>query len=69
MHLNVPPDALPGSATLVRVLDCWLNDCGNFFTSAKLTDLEKDGVYACGTARKDRRGFPEELKRVNLKER
>ena len=24
MHWNVPPD---GSATLVRVLDCWLNDC------------------------------------------
>ena len=42
----------------------------NFFTSAELlTDLEKDGVYACGTARKDRRGFPEKLKRVNLKER
>lgn len=38
----------------------------NFFTSAELlTDLEKDGVYACGTARKDRRGFPEKLKRVN----
>ena len=27
MHWNVPPDALPGSATLVRVLDRWLNDC------------------------------------------
>ena len=27
----------------------------NFFTSAELLmDLEKDGVYACGTARKDR---------------
>ena len=26
MHWNVPPDALPGSATLVRVLDRWLND-------------------------------------------
>ena len=24
---NVAPDALPGSATLVRVLDRWLNDC------------------------------------------
>ena len=42
----------------------------NSFTSIKLlTDLEKDGVYACGIAKKDRRGFPEELKRVNLKER
>ena len=41
----------------------------NFFTSAELlTDLE-DRVYACGTARKDCRGFSEELKRVNLKER
>ena len=27
MHWNVPPDALPGSATFVRVLDRWLNDC------------------------------------------
>ena len=26
MHWNVPPDALPGSATLVRVLDRWLNN-------------------------------------------
>ena len=42
----------------------------NFFTSTELlTDLEKDGVYACWTARKDRLGFPEELKKVNLKER
>ena len=42
----------------------------NSFTSTELLmDLEKDGVYACGTARKDRWGFPEELKRVNMKER
>ena len=27
MHWNVPPDALPGSATFVRVLNRWLNDC------------------------------------------
>ena len=27
MHWNVPLDGLSGSATLVRVLDCWLNDC------------------------------------------
>ena len=27
MHWNVAPDALPGSATFVRVLDRWLNDC------------------------------------------
>ena len=25
MHWNVAPDALPGSARLVRVLDRWLN--------------------------------------------
>ena len=27
MHRNVALDALPGSATFVHVLDCWLNDC------------------------------------------
>ena len=27
MHWNVAPDALPGSATFVRVLDRWRNDC------------------------------------------
>ena len=26
MHWNLAPDALPGSARLVRVLDCWRND-------------------------------------------
>ena len=26
MHWNVAPDALPGSVTLERVLDYWLND-------------------------------------------
>ena len=26
-HWNMPLDALPGSATFVRVLDRWLNDC------------------------------------------
>ena len=42
----------------------------NFFTSEQLmTELEEDGVYACGTARKDRKGFPEQLKKVNLKNR
>ena len=30
-----------------------------YFTSLQLLeDLEEDGIYACGTARKDRRGFP-----------
>ncbi len=39
----------------------------NFFTSQQLlVDLENDGVYGCGTARKDRRGFPEHLKTVKL---
>ena len=42
----------------------------NFFTSEQLMiELEEDGVYACGTARKDRKGFPEQLKKVNLKNR
>ena len=42
----------------------------NFFTSEQLlTDLEKDGIYGCGTARKDRRGFPDALKKPKLKER
>ena len=40
-----------------------------FFTSKELmTKLEEDGIYTCGTARKDRRGFPDKLK-VNLKNR
>ena len=33
MHWNVVPDALPGSATYVRILDRWLNDCTEYFTS------------------------------------
>ena len=32
----------------------------NFFTSySLLSDLEKSRINGCGTARKDRRGFPE----------
>ena len=27
MHWNVAPDALPGSAMFVRILDRWLDDC------------------------------------------
>ena len=39
----------------------------NFFTSPDLmVDLYSKGIYACGTARKDRRG---ELKNIKLKER
>ena len=42
----------------------------NFFTSEELLqDLVEDGIFACGTARKDRKGFPDELKRVKLKNR
>ena len=42
----------------------------NFFTSEKLMrDLADDNIYACGTARKDRRGFPPSLKTAKLKNR
>ena len=37
--------------------------CDNFFTSPKLFQkLHTNGLYACGTVRKDRKGFPEDLK-------
>ena len=42
----------------------------NFFTSKELLhNLEKDGIYGCGTARKDRRGFPDLLKATKLANR
>ena len=42
----------------------------NYFTSTSLlVDLSKDGIYACGTARKDRVGFPEALKKPSLPNR
>ena len=42
----------------------------NYFTSYQLLeDLEKDGVYGCGTARKDRKEFPGALKNCGLKQR
>lgn len=42
----------------------------NFFTSEELLqDLLVDDIYACGTARKDLKGFPSELKKVKLKNR
>ena len=41
----------------------------NFFTSLDLTDLEKYGIYACSTARKDRKGFPPELNKPVLSNR
>ena len=41
-----------------------------YFTSCNLLeDLVEDGMYGCGTARKDRRGSPNELKNLKLKER
>ena len=42
----------------------------NFFTSEKLLrDLAYNNIYACGTARKDRKGFPLDLKKAKLKKR
>ena len=42
----------------------------NHFTSYQLLeDLEKDGIYECGTARKDRKEFPQALKNHGLKQR
>ena len=42
----------------------------NFFTSVYLLEqLEEDGIYSCGIARKDRKGFPPALKSTGLKER
>ena len=42
----------------------------NFFTSEQLLqDLLDDGILSCGTARKDRKGFPSILKEVKLKNR
>ena len=42
----------------------------SFFTSKELLcDLESKRIYGCGTARKDRRGFPAELKTKKLKSR
>ena len=34
-----------------------------------LEDLLKDGIYACGTARKDHKGFTEMLKKAKLPNR
>ena len=44
--------------------------CDNFFTTTNLVeDLAADNIFACGTARKDRRRFPSVLKEVRLKNR
>ena len=40
----------------------------NFFTSEELLqDLLEDGILACGTDRKDHKGFPSALKQAKLK--
>ncbi len=42
----------------------------NYFTSEQLLrDLAEDNIYVCGTARKDRRGFPPSLINAKLKSR
>ena len=42
----------------------------NFFNSFQLLlDLLDDGLYGCGTARSNRKGFPAELKNTKLKNR
>ena len=42
----------------------------NFLTSYQLLDdLEKDRIYGCGTARRDRKEFPSALKNPGLKKR
>ena len=42
----------------------------NFFTSVQLfEDLERVGLYACGTARSDRTGFSPQLKKLKLTSR
>ena len=42
----------------------------DFFTSVKLLeDLHEDGIFGCGTVRKDRKGLPPELKKPCLKKR
>lgn len=44
--------------------------CDNFFSTCSLfDDLRQQKIYACGTARMDRRGFPDTLKGVVLPER
>ena len=41
--------------------------CNNFFTSPVLfKELHEHGLYACGTVRQTRRGFPEDLHNPSL---
>ena len=40
----------------------------NFFSSVELfDDLLEDGLYACGTFRKDRKGIPDAIKSTQLR--
>ena len=42
----------------------------NFFTSKSLLcELEKVGIYGCGTAKSERKNFPVALKKPQLKKR
>ena len=41
----------------------------NFTNEKLLQDLLADDIYSCGTARKDRKGFPPALKQVKLPNR
>jgi len=44
--------------------------CDNFFSTVSLfEELLQQKIYACGTTRMDRRGFPETLKSVVMEER
>ena len=58
MHRDMPPDAFPGSATLVRVLDRWLNDWTPLSNSSRATptirehqrvDMPRDSFSMAGT--------------------
>ena len=42
--------------------------CDNYFSSVRLfCDLERNGIYACGTLRTNRKGFPEDMKKFSKK--
>ena len=57
-------------ARVVKDLTRDFQKIDNFFTSkALLCDLEAVGLYSCGTAQSNRKGFPEQLKNVKLKNR
>ena len=46
------------------------SSCSSIISNKQLlVDLEEKGIYACGTARKDRRGFPDMLKTAKLTSR